>query len=105
MPQKQREDVTHHWLYTADIDPLPDGGCSTDDFDKVYEVGPTGAFTKLVGSNAPRISLGWSTAGGFRVPDTSYGTLVCSRPKTRSPNRSWHLKLGVMRKPKPVLQQ
>jgi len=52
VPKKDGGDTVHHWLYTADIDRDSGGDCSTDDLDKVYEAGPDGRFTKLVGSNA-----------------------------------------------------
>jgi len=35
LPKKGGDDIVHRWLYTADIDRMPDGDCSTDDLDDV----------------------------------------------------------------------
>jgi hypothetical protein len=106
MPQQLREDVTHQWLYKADIDRLPDGDCSSDDFDKVYEVGSAGAFTKLVGSNAAGPNFD-GLVDGWRLSSAGYKLWNFSLQPSESaaPDKSWRLRLGLMRKPKPVLLQ
>jgi len=35
VPQKNGGDIVHRWLYTADVDRLPDGDCTSDDLDNV----------------------------------------------------------------------
>jgi hypothetical protein len=106
MPRKEGDDVVHHWLYTADIDRLPDGDCSTDDLDRVYEAGSDGAFTKLVGSNAAGPNFdglvdGWRLSGaGYKLWE-----FMLQQPQSTGVDKSWHLKLGLMRKPKPIMPQ
>src|SRR5580658_3327382 len=98
IPTRDGGENTYHWLYTARVDRLPDGDCSTDDLDKVYEAGPDGRFTKLVGRNAAGPNFdelvdGWRLAGaGYRMWDS-----MLSRAEGAKP---WHLKLGLMRRPK-----
>lgn len=106
VPQKNGGDLVHRWLYTADIDRLPDGDCSSDDLDSVYDRGTGGAFTKLVGRNAAGPNFdglvdGWRLdAAGYKLSD-----FMLTAPAATAPGQPWHLKLGVMRKPKPVLVQ
>jgi hypothetical protein len=104
MPTREGGEITHHWLYTADIRRLPDGDCSSDDLDRVYEAGPDGRFTRLVGTNAagPNFDAlvdGWKLTGaGYKLWDF----MLDPAPDTAN-GKAWHLKLGLMRKPKPVL--
>jgi hypothetical protein len=106
MPQRQGDDMVHRWLYTADIDRLSGGDCRTDDLDKVYEAGPDGKFTKLVGTNAAGPNFdglvdGWRlSSAGYKLWDFSL-----EPAEGQALNKSWHLKLGLMRKPKPVIRQ
>jgi hypothetical protein len=104
LPKRDGEDTIYHWLYTADIDRLPDGDCSTDDLDEVYEAAPDGRFTKLIGSNAagPNFETqvdGWLlSSAGYKLWDFQL------TPKEDAPaGQSWRLKLAIMRKPKAVL--
>jgi hypothetical protein len=106
MPRKDADDIIHHWLYTADIDRLPDGDCSSDDLDKVYEAGPDGSFSALVGSNAAGPNFhtlvdGWILSNaGYQMWDFEL------EPDKNDPKgRHWHLKLAIKRMPKPVLPE
>jgi hypothetical protein len=73
LPKKGGDDIVHRWLYTADIDRMPDGDCSTDDLDDVYEAGIDGRFSKLIGTNAagPNFNTvvdGWQLSGaGYQL--------------------------------------
>jgi hypothetical protein len=104
MPKRDAEDAVHHWLYTADIDRLPDGDCSTSDLDRVYEAGPDGRFTKLVGSNASGPNFdglvdGWKLTGaGYKL-----WQFMLEPKEDGAGNKSWRLKLGLMRNRKPIL--
>ena len=106
VPQKNGDDVVHRWLYTAAIDRLPDGDCSSDDLDTVYDVGTGGAFTKLIGRNAAGPNFdglvdGWRLdAAGYKLSD-----FMLTAPDAATPDQPWHLKLGLKRMPKPVLVQ
>jgi hypothetical protein len=103
VPKKDGPDTVHHWLYTADIKCDPGGDCSTDDLDKVYEAGADGRFTKLVGSNAsgPNFNTlvdGWMfSSAGYKLWDFMLS------PEETAAGKRWHLKLGIMRLPKPRL--
>ncbi|MFZ2068153.1 MAG: hypothetical protein WAV27_19455 [Xanthobacteraceae bacterium] len=82
LPKKGGDDIVHRWLYTADIDRMPDGDCSTDDLDDVYEPGSDGRFSKLIGTNAagPNFNTvvdGWC----FQAPAISCGSSCSSRTK------------------------
>jgi hypothetical protein len=105
IPKKDSDDIVHHWLYTADIDCDSGGDCSTDDLDKVYEAGADGRFTKLVGSNAsgPNFNTmvdGWMhSSAGYKLWD-----FALSPVDDAGAGKRWHLKLGIMRLPKPVLR-
>jgi hypothetical protein len=106
VPQKNGADVAHRWLYTADIDRLPDGDCTSDDLDNVYESGAGGAFTKLVGRNAAGPNFD-GLIDGFHLDAAGYKLtdFLLTRPAAATPNQPWHLKLGLKRLPKPVLVQ
>ncbi|MGY8664739.1 hypothetical protein Q3C01_20615 [Bradyrhizobium sp. UFLA05-109] len=107
IPRRDGGDAVHRFLYTADIDRMPDGDCSTFDLDKVYEAGPDGRFTKLVGSNAAGPNFdgmieGWKLgSAGYRMWDYMLTPVKDELTGTRK----WHLKLGLMRRPKPILVQ
>jgi hypothetical protein len=105
-PRRGGDDVVHRWLYTADIDRLPDGDCSTDDLDKVYAAGPDGAFTQFIGENAAGPNFD-GLVDGFRLSSAGYKLweFMLTRPDSASQDKTWSLKLGLMRKPKPVLVQ
>lgn len=99
------DDTVHHWLYTADIDRDPGGDCSTDDIDKVYEPGADGRFNKLVGTNGAGPNFHFLVDGlilntaGYKLWD-----FMLSPPDAGDgAAKHWHLKLGVMRLPKPRL--
>jgi len=98
------DDTVHHWLYTADIDRDPGGDCSTDDLDKVYETGADGRFTKLVGSNGAGPNFHFLVDGlilgtaGYKLWE-----FMLSPDATAAPGTRWHLKLAIMRLPKPRL--
>ena len=68
LPKKGGVDIVHRWFYTADIDRMPDGDCSTDDLDDVYEAGVDGRFSKLIGTDAagPNFNTGGRRLGAFR---------------------------------------
>lgn len=106
VPQKNGADRVHRWLYTADIDRLPDGDCTSDDLDNVYDSGADGAFTKLVGRNASGPNFD-GLVDGFRLDAAGYklSDFMLTAPAPASPGEPWHLKLGLKRMPKPVLLQ
>jgi hypothetical protein len=109
VPRRDGGDIDHHFLYTADIDRLPDGDCSTDDLDKVYEAGPDGRFTKLVGSNAAGPNFD-GVIDGFRLGGAGYRMWNSMlEPAADTPSgvapKSWTLQLGLMRRPKPRIVQ
>jgi len=105
LPKKGGDDIVHRWLYTADIDRLPDGDCSSDDLDDVYEPGPDGRFSKLLGTNAAGPSFqalvdGWLLSGaGYQMSD-----FLLEPDKTDATGQRWHLKLALKRMRKPVLR-
>ena len=105
LPRREGDDVIHRWLYTADIDRLPDGDCASEDLDEVYEAGPDGRFTKYIGSNASgpnfeKVIDGWLLSGaGYRLSDFLLG-----RDDGDDGNERWRLRLGIKRMPKPVLR-
>ena len=112
IPTRDGGETAYHWLYTADIDRLPDGDCSTDDLDKVYAAGPDGRFTKLVGHNAAGPNFdglvdGWKLASaGYRMWDSMLSRIDgagAGEASHATPHTTWRLKLGLMRFPKPVL--
>ena len=101
LPRPDGRNISLRWLYTADIDRLPDGDCATNDLDDVYEAGPDGRFTKFIGSNAagPNFETlvdGWLLSGsGYQLWDFSL--------QPDSPDKSrWHVKLGIKRIKKAV---
>jgi hypothetical protein len=104
LPKKDGPDAVHRWLYTAEIDRDGSGDCSTDDLDKVYEAGPDGRFTRLVGANAsgPNFNVnidGWSlSSAGYKLSD-----FMLEPEDTAAGEKRWHLKLAIMRRPKAVL--
>lgn len=104
IPRREGGEATHQFLYTARIDRLPDGDCSTDDIDELYEAAADGAFTKFIGTNAagPNFSGmidGWNVASaGYKLTD-----FMLTAPRSEETGQNWGLKLGVMRKPKPAI--
>jgi hypothetical protein len=104
LPRKDGSEATYHWLYTAEISRFRDGDCSTDDIDDIYQAGPDGRFTKLIGSGATSpdfqmmIDGLFLTGGGYKLWD-----FMLSRSKDGADGH-WHLKLGLARLPKPVLR-
>jgi hypothetical protein len=104
LPRWDGEDVIHRWLYTAEIDRLPDGDCSSLDLDDVYDAGPDGRFTKHLGSNAsgPNFNTrmdGWILSNaGYQLSD-----FLLRRKQDGAGNEHWSLRLGIKRMPKPVL--
>lgn len=106
VPQKAGGDVVHRWLYSADVDRLPDGDCTSDDLDNVYDVGTGGAFTKLIGRNAAGPNFD-GLVDGFRLNAAGYklSDFMLRAPAAAAPGEPWHLKLGLKRMPKPVLVQ
>jgi hypothetical protein len=104
VPQKNGGDVVHRWLYTADIDRLPDGDCTSDDLDNVYDRDGGGAFTKLIGRNGAGPNFD-GLVDGFRLDAAGYklSNFMLTAPAAAPPDQPWHLKLGLVRKPKPVL--
>jgi hypothetical protein len=109
IPRREGGEATHQFLYVARIDRLPDGSCSTDDLDGVYEAAADGAFTKIIGSNAagPNFSGtidGWQlSSAGYKLSD-----FMLERPEDDEAgmtprDKIWRLKLGVIRFPKPVI--
>ena len=103
LPKKGGVDIVHHWLYTADIDRMPDGDCSTDDLDDVYEAGIDGRFSKLIGTNAAGPSFntvvdGWQLSGaGYQLWE-----FMLEPDKADTAGQHWHLKLAIKRRPEPV---
>jgi hypothetical protein len=104
LPKRDGDDIVHHWLYTAEVYRTPGGDCSTEDLDKVYEAAPDGRFTKLVGTNAagPNFDTtidGWVlSSAGYKMWD-----FMLSPDETDTTGQHWHLKLAIMRLPKPRL--
>jgi hypothetical protein len=104
LPKKDGPDAVHRWLYTAEIDRDSSGDCSTDDLDKVYEAGPDGRFTRLVGANAagPNFDVnidGWAlSSAGYKLSD-----FMLEPQDTAAGEKRWHLKLAIVRRPKAVL--
>jgi hypothetical protein len=98
-PKKEGGDTIHRWLYTADINRLPDGDCNTDDLDEVYAAGPDGRFTNFIGANASGPNFdkqidGWAlSTAGYKLWD------FMLKPDPADAGR-WHLKLGLMQLPK-----
>lgn len=105
LPRKDGGEALHHWLYTADVYRFNDGDCSTDDIDDIYQAGPDGRFTMLLGSGATGADFKMMvdglvlTGGGYRLWE-----FMLSRPESDATGGHWHLKLGLMRLPKPVLR-
>jgi hypothetical protein len=103
VPQRDGGEATHRWLYTADINRLPDGDCNTNDLDKVYAAGADGRFTQLVGANAagPNFS---GTVDGMMLGSAGYklSDFMLSR-RDGADRKAWNLKLAIVRKPKPML--
>jgi hypothetical protein len=103
MPKRDGGETMRRWLYTAHINRMPDGDCNTEDLDKVYDTGPDGRFTRLIGANAagPNFSGvidGWQLgSAGYKLTD-----FMLSRGEApdRDQDKAWHLKLAIMRKPK-----
>ena len=104
VPKRDGGEEEHRWLYTADVDRLPDGDCSTNDLDKVYEAGPDGRFTRLVGANAAGPNF-TGLVDGWRLDSAGYRMCDYMLTRVESAGGAWHLRLGLMRKPKPVLAQ
>ena len=104
LPKKDGPDAIHHWLYTADIDRMPDGDCNSDDLDRVYSAAADGRFSTLVGSNAagPNFETvvdGWLlSSAGYQLWD-----FMLEPDKTDTTGQHWHLKLGIKQRPKPLL--
>jgi hypothetical protein len=104
LPKRDGPDAVHRWLYTAEIDRDANGDCSTDDLDKVYEAGPDGRFTRLVGSNGagPNFNViidGWElSSAGYKLTD-----FMLEPEDGAAGEKRWHLKLAIMRRPKAVL--
>jgi hypothetical protein len=105
MPKRDGGETVHRFLYKADINRMPDGDCNTEDLDEVYEAGPDGRFTTLIGRNAagPNFSGlidGWKLGGaGYRLSDFM---LSRGAEATHGQDTAWHLKLAIVRKPKPT---
>jgi hypothetical protein len=102
LPRKDGDDTIHRWLYTADIDRLPDGDCSTDDLDAVYEAAHDGRFTKLVGSNAAGPNFE-TVVDGWMLSSAGYKLWDFALEPDKTETGRWHLKLGLMRLPKAQL--
>ena len=104
LPRRDGDDIIHRWLYTAGIDRMPDGDCSSLDLDEVYEAGPDGRFTKYLGSNAsgPNFKTlvdGWILSNaGYQLSD-----FLLHRGDGDAGNEHWRLRLGIKRMPKPML--
>jgi hypothetical protein len=105
LPIKDGPDTIRHWLYTAEIYRHRDGDCSTDDLDSIYEAGPDGGFTQLLGSGAagPNFKMKIDgfilTGGGYKLWD-----FMLSPDETDPTRNHWHLKLGLVRLPKVQLR-
>jgi hypothetical protein len=105
LPRRDGGETLHRWLYTADVYRYRGGDCSTDDIDRIYEAGPDGRFTRLLGAGAagPNFEMPIDglilTGGGYKLSD-----FMLSRPEGEGAGARWHLKLGLMRLPKPVLR-
>ena len=105
LPRKDSPDAIRRWLYTAEIYRHRDGDCSTDDLDRIYEAGPDGRFTGLLGSGAtgPNFQMKIDgfilTGGGYKLWD-----FMLSPDETDPTGNHWHLKLALMRMPKAQLR-
>ncbi|MBV8836364.1 MAG: hypothetical protein JO000_07490 [Alphaproteobacteria bacterium] len=106
IPRREGGEATHQFLYTARIDRLPDGDCSTDDLDDLYAAAADGAFTTFIGANAAGPNFngmidGWNVASaGYKLSD-----FMLTAPRSEETGGSWRLKLGIMRRPKPVMME
>jgi hypothetical protein len=103
VPRQGGENI-HRWLYTADIDRLPGGDCSTFDLDRIYAAGANGRFTRRLGSGAagPNFQIeidGWVLCGcGYRMWNYMLGP-----DQNDAGGKRWHLQLAFTRMPKPRL--
>jgi hypothetical protein len=106
VPQKTGADLVHRWLYSADVDRLPDGDCTSDDLDNVYDLGTGGAFTKRIGRNAAGPNFD-GLVDGFRLDAAGYklSDFMLRAPAAAAAGEPWHLKLVLKRMPKPRLVQ
>ena len=114
MPKREGGDVDHRFLYTAYIERLSDGDSFTEDLDKVYQAGPDGRFTKLIGGNAAGPNFdgmigGWKLdAAGYRMWNHMLAPNGDAEPGNAAPKDAptgWTLQLGLMRFPKPVIMK
>ena len=102
LPQKNGDDVSHHWLYTADIHLYKGGDCSTDGLTKIYEAGKDGRFTARLGEGVGhnfQANLGGLVLSGMRYKMWNY---MLSKPAADT--QPWTLELGLMRLPPPVIR-
>lgn len=105
VPRRDGGETVHHWLYTADIDRFRDGDCATDDLDEIYEAGPDGRFTRLLGSGAsgPNFAM---RLDGFMLHGAGYRmwNYLLAPDAGDATGKRWRLRLGLMRFPKPILR-
>lgn len=96
-------DVTYRCFYTADIDRRGNGDSSTDDLDRVYEAGPDGRFTKLLGKDvsAPQSVI---QKDGLMLAGSGYNLADFALDPVGDGAKEWTLMLALKQHPKPVLR-
>jgi hypothetical protein len=96
-------DVVHHWFYTAEVYRWSDGSSSTYDIDRLYEAGPDGRFTRLLGMGVSspysviKIDGLMLIGSGYRLADFEFDPVGDGA-------KEWNLKLALKQMPKPVLR-
>ena len=101
LPQKDGDDVTHHWLYTAEIYHYPGDDCSTDGLEKIYDAAADKRFTTRLGEGVgPNFKM---MVGGLVLSGMHY-KLWDYRLSAPEASTHWNLLLGLMRMPKAVIR-
>jgi hypothetical protein len=96
-------DVVRRWFYTAEIERLSSGDCSTDDIDRLYEAGADGRFTHLLGRavSSPESVI---MVDGLALRGAGYGLADFTLEPVGDGTKDWTLKLMLKQHPKPVLR-
>jgi hypothetical protein len=102
LPSRQG-DITHRWFYTADINRHSNGDSSTDDLDRIYEVGPDGRFTRLLAKSvsSPQSVI---AVDGLMLRGSGYNLADFALDPVGDGTKEWTLTLALKQHPKPVLR-
>jgi len=92
------KDFTFHLLYKMDVDRLPGGDCSTQDFTAVYMPDAQGHFTAKV----PPTGMPVPNSGGLVLSGVAYQTWDHMLEPQDPAKTRWKLKLAFKRSPPPV---